>query len=90
MYNLRYTLKSNSNLRCSFASGTGKLFTFSFAGNQLAGGSEGQVLFWDRRTGKQCGAFTDTHAEDVTQVSLRTHKQLVNAPSLHFDLLIEC
>ena len=75
--------KSNSNLCCSFASGTGKLFSLSLAGNQLAAGSEGQVLFWDKRSGKQCGAFTDTHAEDVTQASLHTHLQLVSAEPMH-------
>ncbi len=34
---------------------------------------DGQIIFWDRRTGKQCGAFTDTHAEDVTQVCHLKH-----------------
>lgn len=65
---LQSAFQTYSTPCCSFASGTGKLFSFSLAGNQLAGGSEGKILFWDRRTGKQCGAFTDTHAEDVTQV----------------------
>ena len=35
----------------------------------LAAGAPGKVLFWDRRSGQQCGCFNDTHAEDVTQVT---------------------
>ena len=55
-----------------FSAGHSKLWSFSVAGNHVAAGSDGQVLFWDRRTGQQAAAFTDMHAEDVTQVSNST------------------
>ena len=58
---------------CSFSAGSNKLWSFSLAGNYVTAGSTGQVLFWDRRNGKQCAAFTDIHAEDVTQVSSVLH-----------------
>jgi len=37
-------------------------------GTLLAAGAKDRVLFWDRRTRKPAAIFTDTHAQDVTQV----------------------
>ena len=72
---LTHAIKSLSNMSCSFSAGTNKLWSFSLAGNYIAAGSSGQVLFWDRRTGKQSAAFSDIHAEDVTQVSMFPYVQ---------------
>ncbi|KAK9819875.1 hypothetical protein WJX72_003515 [[Myrmecia] bisecta] len=45
-----------------------ELFTCSQSSHLVAAGSEGKIIFWDRRTHKQCGCFDETHAQDVTQV----------------------
>lgn len=44
------------------------LHCLALGGHLLAAGAPGKVLFWDRRSGQQCGCFDDTHADDVTQV----------------------
>jgi hypothetical protein len=45
-----------------------ELFSFSIREHVLAVGADSEVMFWDRRTGKQLGTFQDAHAEEVTQV----------------------
>jgi WD40 repeat protein len=40
-------------------------------GALMAAGAGDNILFWDRRTGKPAASFSDTHAQDVTQ--LRFH-----------------
>ncbi|CAM0912291.1 unnamed protein product [Alopecurus aequalis] len=48
-----------------------EMFSFSFggsSGNQLAAGSNSQVLLWDWRSSKQLACLEDSHMDDVTQV----------------------
>uniref|UniRef100_A0A061QP84 Transducin family protein n=1 Tax=Tetraselmis sp. GSL018 TaxID=582737 RepID=A0A061QP84_9CHLO len=45
-----------------------QLFSVSAFDNIVAAGSNSEVLFWDRRTGKLLQSFQDAHAEEVTQV----------------------
>lgn len=47
------------------------LHCLALGGHLLVAGGPGKVLFWDRRSGQQCGCFDDTHADDVTQVHLQ-------------------
>ncbi|KAL6760401.1 WD40-repeat-containing domain protein [Haematococcus lacustris] len=39
---------------------------------EVAAGGQGEVIFWDRRTGAELGRLDDTHMEDVTQVRFHT------------------
>lgn len=57
--------------------GGGELYSCSTNGHLLASGSQDKILFWDRRS-KRCKAtFSDTHAQDVTQVAF--HSEVKNA-----------
>lgn len=46
-------------------------------GTLVAAGVQDKVMFWDRRKNKIAAIFSDTHAQDVTQVKF--HRMFVNA-----------
>jgi hypothetical protein len=55
----------------SFQAPGHELLCFSMHEHLLAAGGQGDVLFWDTRSCKQMGSFSDTHMDDVTQVRAR-------------------
>jgi WD40 repeat protein len=57
-----------------------EVLCFSMSDQLLVAGGQGDVLFWDVRSSKQLGSFTDTHMDDVTQVRLHAaSKKLLSA-----------
>ena len=54
------------------------LHCLALGGHLLVAGAPGKVLFWDRRSGQQCGCFDDTHADDVTQVCWAAAASAIN------------
>lgn len=55
---------------CSYHSGGQEIFSFAITDNLVAGGGQGDVLFWDRRMQQQLEKFDDMHMDDVTQVNI--------------------
>lgn len=54
---------------CRYVLRGAEVFSFSMLEHVLAAGSNGSVVFWDRRAGsKPLAQLDDTHMDDVTQV----------------------
>lgn len=66
-----WDLRSGQQAQAFHAPGQ-EILCFSMSDQILAAGGQGDVLFWDVRSSKQLGSFTDTHMDDVTQVRLHT------------------
>lgn len=52
----------------TYSAGSRELYSCSVSDNVVVAGSDGVLLFWDRRKQQLCGCFEDTHAQDITQV----------------------
>eukprot|EP00798_Chlamydomonas_sp_ICE-L_P018394 gene18394-24866_t len=59
-----------------------ELFSFSALDNVVAGGGQGEVLFWDRRNSSVgLASLADTHMDDVTQVKFHAASRHVISAS---------
>jgi len=63
-----WDLRSGTDVETFSAPGAAEVACCCSNGPLLAAGARDNVLIWDRRTRKPAASFTDTHAQDVTQV----------------------